>query len=204
MKHAFIFGSWLVGISMTMFVSLFTLRTITQTQELPSLIRSQFMASDNSDDKLSMARISGSVKGLSTAIQTGDARPVLISQFLEKHDSPLKPYDYWGKKLVEIADKYNMDFRLLPSIAMQESNLCKVIPEGTYNCLGLGIHAQGTWGFPSFESNFEKAAEILRKNYLDKGYITPDEIQDKYTPYSNGSWEFAVNHFMEKLETAEF
>ncbi len=151
-----------------------------------------------------MARISGAVKGLSTAIQTGDARPVLIAEFLEKHDSPLKPYDEWGEKLVAIADKYNLDFRLLPAMSMQESNLCKKIPEGTYNCLGLGIHAKGTWGFDSYEANFDKAAEILRKNYLDKGYITPDEIQDKYTPGSNGSWEFAVNSFMEKLETAEF
>lgn len=189
---------------MTLFVSFLTLHTLTQTQELPTLLRDQFIQSGTDQKQLSMARISGAVKGLSTAIQTGDARPVLIAQFLEKHNSPLKPYDYWGETLTEIADKYDMDFRLLPSIAMQESNLCKAIPKGTFNCLGLGIHKSGTWGFPSFESNFDKAAEILRKNYLDKGYITPDEIQDKYTPSSNGSWEFAVNQFMEKLETAEF
>lgn len=31
-------------------------------------------------------------------------------------------------KIVAIADKYNIDFRLLPAIAMQESNLCKSDP----------------------------------------------------------------------------
>lgn len=144
------------------------------------------------------------VAGITTNITTEDARPVLIAQFLETNHSPLKPYDYWGEFLTQIADKYNMDYRLLPSIAMQESNLCKKIPEGTYNCLGLGIHSRGTWAFPSFESNFEKAAEILRRNYMDMGLITPDQIQNKYTPSSNGSWEFAVNHFMDKLETADF
>ena len=54
-----------------------------------------------------------------------------------------------------------MDFRLLPAIAMQESNLCKKILPDTFNCLGLGIHARGTWGFPSFEANFEKAVILI-------------------------------------------
>lgn len=193
-----------MGASLTLFGCFFSLKTLTTTKSLPALLQTQYIQSGNDQKQLSMARISGAVKGLSTAIQTGDARPVLIAEFLEKHDSPLKPYDEWGEKLVAIADKYNLDFRLLPAMSMQESNLCKKIPEGTYNCLGLGIHAKGTWGFDSYEANFDKAAEILRKNYLDKGYITPDEIQDKYTPGSNGSWEFAVNSFMEKLETAEF
>jgi hypothetical protein len=95
-------------------------------------------------------------------------------------------------------------FRLLPAIAMQESNLCKKIPEGSFNCLGLGVHSRGTWAFESFEANFDKAAEILRKNYINQGLITPDEIQTKYTPHSNGSWEFSVNKFMDKLEKAEW
>lgn len=204
MKHLLLIFSWIMGASLTLFGCFFSLKTLTTTKSLPALLQTQYIQSGNDQKQLSMARISGAVKGLSTAIQTGDARPVLIAEFLEKHDSPLKPYDEWGEKLVAIADKYNLDFRLLPAMSMQESNLCKKIPEGTYNCLGLGIHAKGTWGFDSYEANFDKAAEILRKNYLDKGYITPDEIQDKYTPGSNGSWEFAVNSFMEKLETAEF
>lgn len=144
------------------------------------------------------------IKGISTDIQTADARPVIIAEFLEKHNSPLQPYDYWGQYLTDLADKYDLDFRLLPSISMQESNLCKKIPEGSYNCLGLGIHSQGTWEFQRFEDNFDAAAKILKQNYIDKGYVTPDEIQDKYTPGSNGSWEFAVNHFMDILENAEF
>lgn len=144
------------------------------------------------------------VMGISTDVEVGDARPIILAEFLEKNDSPLKPYDYWGQFLTDLADEHQLDFRLLPSISMQESNLCKKIPEGTYNCLGLGIHSQGTWGFNRFEDNFEAAAEILKKNYIDKGYVTPDEIQDKYTPGSNGSWEYAVNYFMDILEHADF
>jgi len=144
------------------------------------------------------------VKGVMSNVQTGDARPVIIAEFLKTHQSPLEPYDHFGQVLTDIADRHQLDFRLLPSIMMQESNLCKKIPSDSYNCLGLGIHSKGTWTFTSYEENFEAAAKVLRENYLDQGYLTPDEIQNKYTPSSNGSWEFAVNHFMDTLETAEF
>lgn len=143
-------------------------------------------------------------KGVSTSVQTADARPIIISEFLKTNNSPLIPYLHYGVVLTNIADKYQLDFRLLPSIMMQESNLCKKIPEGSFNCLGLGIHSQGTWEFQNFEDNFEAAAKVLREKYIDQGLITPDDIQNRYTPQSNGSWEFAVNHFMDVLETAEF
>lgn len=146
----------------------------------------------------------GEVKGLSTTIQTDDARPVIIAEFLKKHGSPLEPYNHFGQFLTDLADKYQIDFRLLPAIAMQESNLCKKIPADSYNCLGLGVHSQGTWEFNSFEENFDAAAQVLRDKYLNQGLITPEEIQSKYTPNSNGSWQYAVNHFMEILETADF
>jgi len=161
----------------------------------------QLVAQNNTP---SSEAIISQVNGVSTSIQTADARPVIIAQFLQSSDSPLKPYPHFGQVLTQIADKYQLDFRLLPAIMMQESNLCKKIPDDSFNCLGLGIHTQGTWSFTSYEQNFEAAAKILREKYIDQGLITPDEIQDKYTPSSNGSWEFAVNHFMEALETAEF
>lgn len=148
--------------------------------------------------------ISGQVKGITSQIQTADARPLILAGFLEKHQSPLVPYDYFGEYLTELADKYDLDYRLLPSIMMQESNLCKKVPENSYNCLGLGVHSRGTWRFERYEDNFEAAAKVLKQNYIDKGLVTPEEIQKKYTPSSKGSWQFAVNHFMEVLETADY
>src|SRR5258708_1963918 len=69
----------------------------------------------------------GEVKGVSTVIDSADARVQIVTNFLRRHESPLDA-DVYGKKLVTIADKYTLDFRLLPAISMQESNLCKVIP----------------------------------------------------------------------------
>ncbi len=141
----------------------------------------------------------GEVKGVETILETEDGRAELVSRFLERHDSPLKPYDKYGQVFVEIADRYSFDFRLLPAIAMQESNLCKKIPEGSYNCLGFGIHERGTLEFENYEANFERAGKELKKNYIDIGLTTPEQIMTKYTPGSNGSWAESVNQWMAEM-----
>ncbi len=134
-----------------------------------------------------------------TYLEAGDARPLIIANFLERYNSPLKPYDYYGVAIVEIADRYDIDFRLLPAIAMQESNLCKRIPPGSYNCLGFGIHERGTLGFESYEANFERAARELKAYYIDQGRVTPELIMKKYTPSSDGSWARSVNQWMSEM-----
>jgi len=139
------------------------------------------------------------VKGVETLIEIEDARPQIVANFLKRHDSPLTPHEEFGHKIVGIADKYNIDFRLLPAIAMQESNLCKKIPAGSYNCLGFGIHERGTLAFESYEANFDRAARELKKNYIDQGRSTPEQIMKKYTPSSNGSWAESVNQWMAEM-----
>lgn len=138
-------------------------------------------------------------KDIQTIVEVGDARAQLVANFLERHNSPLRPYDYFGQFFVDIADKYHMDFRLLPAIAMQESNLCKAIPPGSHNCLGFGIHSRGTLGFESFEEGIETAAIGLKTNYIDQGLTTPEQIMRKYTPSSNGSWAASVNQWMAEM-----
>jgi hypothetical protein len=140
------------------------------------------------------------VKGVKSNIQAVDGRAQIVASFLKRYNSPLKPYDYYGEKLVAIADRYNLDFRLLPAIAMQESNLCKKAPAGTHNCLGFGIHSRGTLGFDSYEACFERAGRELKANYIDHGLTTTREIMSKYTPHSNGSWANSVNQWMTEME----
>lgn len=138
--------------------------------------------------------------GASSAVQGEDARPTIVANFLERHDSPLTPYDYYGKVLVETADRYSLDYRLLPAIMMQESNLCKSIPPGSNNCLGFGVHARGTLGFENYEAGFDRAARELKQRYVDIGLTTPEDIMRKYTPSSNGSWAFSVNQWIVEME----
>lgn len=140
------------------------------------------------------------VKGVQTIIETNDGRDAIIAKFLERHNSPMVPYDYYGKKLVEIADTYNLDFRLLPAIAMQESNLCKQThSDAPHNCLGFGIHEKGTLDFESYEAGFERAGRELRAFYINQGRITPEQIMKKYTPSSDGSWASSVNQWMAEM-----
>lgn len=140
-----------------------------------------------------------SAQGIETTMEIDDARPQIVANFLKRHNSPLEPAEHYGRVFVEIADRYGMDFRLLPAIAMQESNLCKSIPEGSYNCLGFGIHKRGTLGFESYEANFERAGREIKANYIDQGRTTPEEIMKKYTPSSNGSWAVSVNQWMAEM-----
>ena len=143
------------------------------------------------------ASLPSSYPTISGAVLAADARGEIIKDYLINYNSPLVPYAYL---IVNTADKYNLDFRLITAIAQQESNLCKNYPQGTYNCWGWGIHSQGTLGFSSFEQGIEEVSKGLKDNYIDQGYITPETIMTKYTPLSNGSWANGVNKFLSEME----
>lgn len=155
------------------------------------------------------------ILGAVTVVETDDARSLLVANFLKRYNTgnrnihhPLVPEDYFGKFFVSLADKYNLDFRLLPAIAMQESNLCNHTPKPkneigvaieSYNCLGFGVYGTKVTMFASFEANFEQAAKTLKKNYIDIGLDTPYKIMKKYTPPSTGSWAESVNQWMAEM-----
>lgn len=151
-------------------------------------------------DNTGRTGVNTSFKGDQTVVESNDARPAIVAKFLERHSSPMQPYNYYGQKLVEIADRYDLDFRLLPAIAMQESNLCRnTHSEAPHNCLGFGIHERGTLDFESYEAGFERAARELRAYYVNEGRITTELVMAKYTPSSDGSWANAVNQFMAEM-----
>ncbi|MCX7881330.1 MAG: hypothetical protein N2482_02335 [Patescibacteria group bacterium] len=130
-------------------------------------------------------------------IKKSDGRVVNLKNFFRKYNSPL--YDY-AEKIVAVSDKYHFDYRLLPAIAMQESNLCRYIPPDSYNCWGWGIYGDQITKFSSYDEAIETVAYGIKKNYLDKGLITTSAIMQKYTPSSNGSWAHGVNTFLRALE----
>jgi hypothetical protein len=139
-------------------------------------------------------------QGLSFDIKTADARVEIIRSFLERHNSPLDPQEHYAKELVAAADRYDLDYRLLPAIMMQESNLCKASKPELKNCAGFGIHARGELGFETYEAGFDRAARELKANYIDIGLVTPEQIMTKYTPSSNGSWADSVNQWISEME----
>lgn len=133
--------------------------------------------------------ISGEV--ISESAQVG-----LIKKYLIENDSPLAPY---AEFIVDTSDKYGLDYRLITAIAQKESGLCRVIPEGSHNCWGWGIHSRGTLMFDSYEEGIETVSLGLKENYLDLGYLTLEEIMSKYTPLSKGSWAEGVGFYMNQI-----
>jgi hypothetical protein len=133
-----------------------------------------------------------------------------VANFIERndsgHNSPLQPYDYWGKIFVEIADEYGLDFRLLPAIARKESTFCKSnIAQTYYNCFGYGVPSSGiteAGKFSSFEEGIRVVAASLKKSYLDQGLTDPVAIMEKYCPPSatgNGSWAQHLNQWLTEM-----
>jgi len=139
------------------------------------------------------------VLGASVAsdIQVGDARSANLRYFFRQYGSPL--YDE-AEHIVEVSDKNHFDYRLLAAIAMQESGLCKNIPDNSYNCWGYGIYGDTVTRFSSYAEGIDVVAEGIKKNYIDQGLITPEMIMAKYTPASNGSWAKGVLWTLEKLQ----
>ncbi len=137
-------------------------------------------------------------KQVSTSIEKADARVEIVKQYLDRYNSPLYTL---APVLVANADKYGLDYRLLTAIAQQESNLCKIIPDDTFNCWGWGIHSAGTLGFNSYQEGIETVSKGLKENYIDRGLTTPELIMTKYTPSSpNGAWAKGVSIFMEEMQ----
>ena len=134
---------------------------------------------------------------ISEKVQSSDARPEIIKNYLLRYKSPLVSFaDY----IVKTADEFNIDYRLTTAIAQQESNLCKIIPPNTYNCWGWGIHSEGTLGFSSYEEGIRAVTMGLAQNYIALGFDTPEKIMSKYTPLSNGSWAKGVEQFLNEME----
>lgn len=156
-----------------------------------------YPSSISSQRSVSYAALPTNENTMVATIQQKDARTEILSQFFTKYSSPLEPY---AEYTVKMADKYGLDFRLIPSIAMQESNLCKKIPENSHNCWGFGIYGGKVTRFSGYEEAISTVSKTLSLKYKDKGLVEPHEIMTKYTPSSNGSWANGVTFFMDELE----
>lgn len=125
-----------------------------------------------------------------------DARIVAVKNFFSYYKSSLTPY---ADEIVKAADKYGLDYALLPAIAMQESTLCKKAPKNSFNCWGFGIYGKKVTRFSNYKEAIDTVTKTLATKYKDQGLVTPDQIMTKYTPGSDGSWAKSVSIRMEQL-----
>lgn len=180
---------------LTLAVSLFSLLTISGSKITYPEEYETYVATNTTGVNI-YAALPKTLPEVDGSVESVDSRPELVRQYLSRYNSPLEEYSEF---IVNTADEAGIDFRFIPAIAQQESNLCKFIPPGGHNCWGWGIHSRGTLGFESYEEAIRTVTFGLKDNYIDMGYRTPDEIMKKYTPLSNGSWARGVNMFMEDM-----
>lgn len=196
-KSLLVISVWIPAVILTLTVATFALTKLSSVL----IAQQETLAQQNQSIGVNEYHLYASVPEVlgtfTSFFKTGDARPEILRKFFKKYDSELEPHSEY---FVEIADTYNLDFRLLPAIAMQESNLCKKIPEGSFNCWGFGIYGDKVTRFSSYPEAIETVAKTLRAQYNDKGLLSAEEIQSKYTPSSNGSWANSVSHFMSEMK----
>lgn len=156
-----------------------------------------FRAFNNSMQSVAFAALPSLENLVAGKIEPQDAKVELVRQFFARYNSPLELY---AQDIVDAANAYDIDFRLIPAIAMQESNLCKKEPKDSFNCWGFGIYGKKITRFENYKEAIYTVTKTLSKHYKDNGLETPEEIMTKYTPSNNGSWAYSVNYFMNLLQ----
>jgi hypothetical protein len=192
----FIFGT--TFLLLTPFCLIFLLIAVLFAYQIPKTsLASNTTAMGNMGNTVAFAALPTSEDIQSANVTQADGRVAHLKQFLEEYNSPLAAY---AEDIVKAADEYGVDYRLTPSIAMQESGLCKTIPDNSYNCWGFGVYGGTATHFSSYKDGIYTVTKTLALNYKNRGLVTPQQIMTEYTPSSNGSWANGVNYFMNQLE----
>ncbi|HZJ18698.1 MAG TPA: hypothetical protein VFD45_03725 [Patescibacteria group bacterium] len=157
--------------------------------------RAQYSLIFNRD--VAYAALPGTENVVESKIVTKDARIEILNQFFVEHKSPLLPY---AEDVITAAEKYGLDWRLVPAIGMQESNLCKKEPKESYNCWGFGVYGKKVTRFDNYPQAIDIVSKALARDYIGQGLVSPQEIMSKYTPSNNGEWADSVTHFINQLK----
>lgn len=120
-----------------------------------------------------------------------DPRVESVRTYLASRQAPLADY---ADHFVEAADKYGIDYRLVPAISVMESNGGKHLFRD-YNAWGWG-----SVNFTSFEEGIETVTRGLKTGYYDAGLDTVAEIAPVYCPPNAKAWTNGVTEFMNYME----
>lgn len=149
-----------------------------------------------------LAAPGGSAQVLSATVEAGDSRTLLLESFLRQNKSPIAPF---AGTIVAEADRFGLDFRLLPAIAMCESNAGKRMPKkDEYNAFGIAVYTGQQHGkaFSSWPHSISWVSQYVKERYYDRGIKDLREIGAIWAPPSVNtgySWTNCVESFMEKI-----
>ncbi len=128
-----------------------------------------------------------------------DNRAKILEEYLKKYDSPLAPY---AQIFIDQADKYDLDWKLVPAIAGVESYFGHMIPPYSYNGWGFGVYGNNVLRFASWEDGIMTLNKSLRERYMtERGATNIYEIGSTYA--ADRSWANKVQHFISEIEQVE-
>ena len=196
-KKVFIYFVIFITLTIVNFFLYFKIYNLTKKEAHIKSVLAEIAKDVDPKNQFNLSSAPTVLGSVSTEVEMSDGREANLKSFFRKYNSPL--YDY-AALIVQISDLYHFDYRLLPAIAMQESTLCRVIPDDSHNCWGWGIYGTTVTRFDSYEEAIQTVALGIKKEYLDKGLVTASAIMEKYTPSSNGSWQHGVNWTLRLLD----
>ena len=134
-------------------------------------------------------------KPVAIEVKELDERAKILSKYLASYNSPMQ---HNAQDFIDAADKYDLDWKMLPAIAGVESTFGKHIPGG-YNAYGWAIYNRNSrFGFKSWRDGMFIVAKGLREGYLNKGLTNPYSINKIYA--TSPHWGRNVTFFMNDLE----
>jgi hypothetical protein len=158
--------------------------------------------SNSAPNENSVTAAGGTSEVLSANVIAGDARTLLLESFFRKNNSPMEPY---ANLIVTQADTYGFDFRLVPAIAMCESNLGKRVPlKAGFNPFGIAVYtgSQSGKNFDSWQNAIEWVSAYIHDRYYAQGITTLADIGAIWAPPSvsdGNSWADCVGFFENKI-----
>lgn len=128
--------------------------------------------------------------------RTLDKRARILAEYFASYNSP---FEYHAQSFVDAADKYGLDWKLVPAISGVESTFGK--HTYGYNAWGWGIYGDNRLGFSSWKDGIETVSQGLKENYVDKGLTDPYSMNRVYA--ASKSWGWKVDYFMKDMEKFE-
>lgn len=128
-----------------------------------------------------------------TPIAKKDKRVEILENFFEGKNSPLASYSAY---FIETADKYALDWTLMPAISGMESSFGRRMPEGSNNPFGLG--GGNLMSFPTLYDSIEYEGKLLSRKYK---LASNHAIGSIYCPSyeCNQNWAVIVTNFSEEI-----
>jgi hypothetical protein len=124
-----------------------------------------------------------------------DYRAKILFDYLMSQDSPLAAY---SQDFIYYADKYNLDWRLVPAITGVESSFGKAIPPYSYNGWGWGVYGDNVIRFKSWTEGIATVSKGLREKYINQwGGKDIYKIGSMYA--SSPYWASHVNFYINKI-----